>query len=62
MNESIVIQGDTGKIIITGMNVSKMVDLSKYKPGQVYVSPYLANITEGTFTPNNCIIEVSFNE
>jgi hypothetical protein len=40
MMEAVVIQGDTGKVIVTGVNVSRVIDFSKYKPGQVIVSPY----------------------
>ena len=60
MNESVVIQGDTGKVIITGVDISKKIDLSSMQPNQVYISPYLLDIAKGTFTPNNYTIEVDF--
>jgi hypothetical protein len=60
MNESVVIQGNTGKVIITGVDISKKIDLSRMQPNQAYISPYVLDIARGTFTPNNYTIEVDF--
>lgn len=57
--ETIEIQGDTGKVFFTGLNITKLVDLSSV-PNKIYTSPYLMDVAKGIFKPNDHTIEVDF--
>jgi hypothetical protein len=61
-SETVVIQGDTGKVMFTGLDITKLVDLSSV-PNKIYTSRYLLDIAEGIFEATQTHeIEVNFNE
>jgi hypothetical protein len=44
MTETIIVQGDTGKVVITGIDLVKRIDLSNLQPNQIYSYPYLVTL------------------